>query len=64
VRVKWLGHDVDRSSPSSAEFRNEWRYTSVSLMCLHGVERGNFTLTCICIVSTCYMYGCITGSGE
>jgi len=64
LHVKWLRRGVDHSSPSSAEVRDEWRYTSVSLMCLHGVERDKFTLTCICIMSTCYIYGCTAGSGE
>jgi hypothetical protein len=26
--IKWLGHEVDLSSPSSAKVRNVWGYTS------------------------------------
>lgn len=37
--VKWSGRDVDQSPPSSAEIKNEWRYTSAPPLCLHGVRR-------------------------
>jgi hypothetical protein len=29
--VKWLGHYGDDSSPSVAEIKNKWRYTSTSI---------------------------------
>ena len=32
----------DRSSPSSAEAKKEWRRTPTPLACLHGVYKGNF----------------------
>jgi hypothetical protein len=41
--VKWPGHE-DNSPPSSAKVKNEWSNTS-SPVCLHSVERKNFTLT-------------------
>jgi hypothetical protein len=41
--VKRPGHDVDHSPPSSAEVTNEWSYTSVPPICLHGVDRDAFT---------------------
>ena len=25
--IKWRGHEADHSPPSSAEIKNEWRYT-------------------------------------
>jgi hypothetical protein len=46
-RVKRAGRDVNHSSPSSAEFKNEWSYTSALLICLHGLYRDNFTFTFI-----------------
>jgi hypothetical protein len=36
---------VDHSPPSSAEVKNEWSHSSAPLMCLHGVDRDNFTLS-------------------
>jgi hypothetical protein len=36
--VKWQGHEVDHSPPSNAEVENEWSYTSIPSVCLHGVE--------------------------
>ena len=33
------GCDVDRSPPSNAEVKNEWRFTSIPLICLHCVDR-------------------------
>ena len=32
-------NQVDHSSPSSAEVKNEWSYTSVPHICLYGVKR-------------------------
>ena len=40
--VKLPECDVDRSTLSSVEIK-EWSYTSAPLICLHGVERDNFT---------------------
>jgi hypothetical protein len=36
---KRLGHEVDSSSPSSAEVKNEWSYTSTPHIRLHGMDR-------------------------
>jgi len=38
--VNWHGHDVDNSSPSSADFKKEWSYTSTPPISV--VERGKF----------------------
>jgi len=35
--VKRPGREAGRSPPSSAEVKNAWRYTSISLIHLHGV---------------------------
>jgi len=35
--VKRPRHQADHSSPSRTEVKNEWRYTSTSLMCLRGM---------------------------
>jgi hypothetical protein len=36
LEVKWLGHEVDHSPPSSAEVKkNAWSYTSTPLIHLH-----------------------------
>jgi hypothetical protein len=42
--VKWPGYDIDHSSPSRARAKNEWNCNSVSFICLHCVERDNFTI--------------------
>jgi len=47
--VKWLGHEVDHSSPSSARVKNEWRCTCIPPACLGGVNRDSF-LTCFNMV--------------
>jgi len=41
--VKWPGNDIDHSPPSRARAKNEWNCTSPSSICLHCVERDNFT---------------------
>ena len=42
--VKRPGREVDGSPLSSAEVNNKWRYpTSLPSVCLHGVDRDNFT---------------------
>jgi len=35
--VKWLRHEVDHSSPSSAEVKNVWSYYLHSTVHLHGM---------------------------
>jgi hypothetical protein len=49
--IKWLGHEVNLSPPSNAKVKNEWSYTTTSPICLHGADRGNFTLPFIINVS-------------
>jgi hypothetical protein len=42
-RGKASGREVNHSSPSSAEVKNKWIYTSSHSVYLHGVDRENFT---------------------
>ena len=42
--LKWLGYEVNHTSPSNAEDKNEWSYTSTLPICLLGVYWDNFTL--------------------
>jgi len=42
---KWLRHETDQSLSASAEVKNEWSYISMPPICLHDVDRGNFTFT-------------------
>jgi hypothetical protein len=39
---KAAGREVGHSPESPAEVKNEWRYTSIFPICLHGVEKGNY----------------------
>jgi len=41
-RIKWPGHEIHCSPPSSAKVKNDWRYTSIPPTCLHGMY-SNFT---------------------
>jgi hypothetical protein len=45
--VKTTGHHVDHLPPSRAEFKNEWRYTSVPSIRLQVVDREKVTFTFI-----------------
>jgi len=40
--IKWPGHEIHCSPPSSTKVKNEWRYTSIPSICLHGMY-SNFT---------------------
>jgi len=42
--VKQLGHEVDYSSPFSAQVRNGWSFASTPPLCLYGTDRDSFTL--------------------
>jgi len=46
--VKWPGHEADHSSPSSAEVRNVWGYTStppyIFMAWYLVMHRDNFTI--------------------
>jgi hypothetical protein len=48
VRVKWPGHEAHHSTPSGAEVRNAWNYTStlpyVFMACCLVKHRDSFTL--------------------
>ena len=44
MRVKRPGRKVDLSPPSSAEVKNEWKYTSSPSIRLNGVDKDSFTL--------------------
>jgi len=34
-----LGQEVNHSPPSSVKVKNEWSYTLIPLICLHGTNR-------------------------
>ena len=40
--VTGVGREIDHSPQSSAEVKNEWSYTILPPICLHGVGRDNF----------------------
>ena len=42
------------SNPSSRGVKNEWKYSSTSLICLHGVCLGNFTFILPRIITNKY----------
>jgi len=42
---KAAGHEVDHLTPSTDEVKNEWNYTSSPPVCLHVVDRNNFTFS-------------------
>jgi hypothetical protein len=54
----WPGYEVDHSSLSKAEVKNKWYCTSTAPVCLHNVERGNFTFTLLLMSSKAgdYLY--------
>jgi hypothetical protein len=41
--IKQWGHEADQSPPFSAKVKNAWHNTSFSPICLHGMQRDNFT---------------------
>jgi hypothetical protein len=41
--VKRIGRGVEHGLPTGAEVKNEWNYTSAPPICIHGVDRDNFT---------------------
>ena len=51
-RLKWSGHDVDHSPPTTAKVKNEWSYISTPPDWLHDVYRENFTYS----LSKCFIY--------
>jgi len=42
ARIKWLGHEANHLSPSSAKVKNEWSHTFTPA-CLHDMHRDNFS---------------------
>ena len=50
--IKRPEHDVDHSTPSSAEVKHERSCTSIPHTCLHGVDTDNFTFYCCNIILT------------
>jgi hypothetical protein len=46
--VKWPVFKVYRSPRSNAEVKNELSYTSAPAVCLHGVDRDDFTFFISC----------------
>jgi len=49
-RVKRPGHEVDHSSPSSAEVKHEWNYTYSLPIHHRGVDKENFTCVVVTII--------------
>jgi hypothetical protein len=49
--LKLPGCEADRSPPSRAEVKNEWRYTSIPPICFHGAE-GAFTFFLVYIITS------------
>ena len=45
--VKWHARNATHLTAHSNEPKNEWTYTSATPICLHGVNRGNFTYSII-----------------
>jgi len=50
--VKQSGHEADHLSPCTDEVKNEWIYTSVSLIGSPSVDRDNFTFKCSVVYIT------------
>jgi hypothetical protein len=44
LRIKWPRCDVVCSPPCSAKVNDEWNYTSMYSICLHGMDWDNFTI--------------------
>jgi hypothetical protein len=42
---EWLGREGNHSPPSSAKIWNDWSCASTYPICLHGVDRENFTFS-------------------
>jgi len=50
--TKWWVCEVNHhSSPTSAEVKKEWSYTSPRTLCFHGMARANFTSTFYLLVN-------------
>jgi hypothetical protein len=47
--VKRMGCQADRSPPSTAGFKNKWKYTFTSQICLHGGIKNCFIHSTFCI---------------
>jgi len=43
--VELSGHDVVHPPPSRAKVTNEWSHNSALSVCLHSMDRDNFTYT-------------------
>jgi len=43
--VQQLEHDVDYSPPSNTKVKKKWSYTFTSSICLHGMDRDNFSFS-------------------
>ena len=54
---KRLGRKADHSSPSYAEVKNEWSYTSTPTICFQDVARDNFTFRVTWLISKCFIGG-------
>jgi hypothetical protein len=50
LRVKQPGREVGHLAPSIAEVKNEWRYTSLPPVCLHGMTGTTLQLLVYCLL--------------
>jgi hypothetical protein len=57
LAVRQLSHEADDPFPCSAEVKNEWSYTHIPLVCLHGMESDIFTFLTVDILN----YGHLSG---
>ena len=55
--IKWPGHEIDHSPPSSAEVKDEWSCISAAPLCLHDMDRNNLSHSIgpLCVMSTSSM---------
>ena len=62
--LKWPGREVNYSSLSIAEVKNEWSYTAAPSVRLHGVDRENFIfyLFNIILLRVCLPNGFVSNS--
>ena len=54
LEVKWPEHEADHSLSPNAKVKNAWDYTSIPLMCLHGMQRDGFTFYFPVNIMWCY----------
>jgi hypothetical protein len=55
LEVRRQGRDVDHLPPSSVEVKNESSCTFITPICLHGVDRDNFTIFTFSVIILDYI---------